>query len=62
LKNLQITFFEINSANKDKDISMLKYLRQTIYWKSILATAKQVDYPNYKELKSFITKYFIKVG
>ena len=49
---------EINSANKDKDISMLKYLRQTIYWKSILATAKQVDYPNYKELKSLITKYY----
>lgn len=49
---------EINSANKDKDISMLKYLRQTIYWKSILATAKQVDYPNYKELKSLITRYY----
>lgn len=49
---------EINSNNKDKDISMLKYLRQTIYWKSILATAKQVDYQNYTELKSLITKYY----
>jgi uncharacterized protein with ParB-like and HNH nuclease domain len=49
---------EINSDNKDKDISMLKYLRQSIYWKSILATAKQVDYPSYEALKSLITKYY----
>ncbi|MFC4231318.1 DUF262 domain-containing protein [Parasediminibacterium paludis] len=49
---------EINANNKDKDISMLKYLRQSIYWKSILATAKQVDYPNYDVLKSLITKYY----
>ncbi len=49
---------EINSNNKDKDISMLKYLRQTIYWKSILATAKQVDYQDYEKLKSLITKYY----
>lgn len=49
---------EINTDNRDKDISMLKYLRQSIYWKSILATAKQVEYENYKELKSLITKYY----
>ena len=49
---------EINTDNKDKSISMLKYLRQSIYWKSILATAKQVDYPNYEELKKLITKYY----
>ena len=49
---------EINASNKDRDISMLRYLRQTIYWKSILATAKQVDYQNYQELKSLITRYY----
>lgn len=49
---------EINAENKDKDISMLKYLRQSIYWKSILATAKQVNYKDYPELKSLITKYY----
>lgn len=49
---------EINAANQDKDISMLKYLRQTIFWKSILVTAKQIEYPNYDELKSLITRYY----
>jgi hypothetical protein len=46
---------DINSNNKDKNISMLKYLNQSIYWKSILATAKQVEYSSYNELKSIIT-------
>jgi len=49
---------EINSDNRDKNISMLKYLRQSIYWKSILATAKQVEYSSYNELKELITKYY----
>jgi len=49
---------KINQNNKDKDISMLKYLPHSIYWKSILITAIYVKYPFYKELKSLITKYF----
>jgi len=49
---------EIQNDNSDKEISMLKYLRQSVYWKSILATAKQVEYKNYEELKSLITKYY----
>jgi len=49
---------EINSDSRDKNISMLKYLRQSIYWKSILATAKQVEYSSYNELKELITKYY----
>lgn len=48
----------ILASSGDKDISMLKYLPQSIYWKSILATAKQVNYAEYAELKSVITKYF----
>ena len=47
----------INNGN-DKQISMLKYLRQSIYWKSILATAMQVDYQSIEELKKLITKYY----
>lgn len=58
LEKFAKNILELNTANKDKDISMLKYLRQTIYWKSILATAKQVEYPDYNELKSSITKYY----
>jgi hypothetical protein len=48
----------INSNDNDKQISMLKYLRQSIYWKSILATAMQVDYQSIEELKKLITKYY----
>ena len=44
----------INSNGNDKQISMLKYLRQSIYWKSILATAMQVDYQSIEELKKLI--------
>lgn len=49
---------EIQNNTSDKEVSILKYLRQSIYWKSILTTAKQVDYKNYDELKSLITKYY----
>lgn len=51
---------EIQNDNSDKEVSMLKYLRQSVYWKSILATAKQVEYKNYNELKSLITKYYFQ--
>ncbi len=50
--------FDIQSQNRDKYISMLKYLRQSIYWKAILTTAKQVNYRSYDELKEIITKYY----
>ena len=50
--------FEIQSNNNDRETSMLKYLRQSFYWKAILTTAKQVEYKNYKELKTLITKYY----
>ncbi len=49
---------EIQNDNNDKYISMLKYLSQSIYWKSILTTAKQVEYKQYEELKTLITKYY----
>lgn len=49
---------EIQSDKQDKYISMLKYLSQSIYWKSILATAKQLEYRDYNELKILITKYY----
>lgn len=49
---------EVQNNNSDKDISMLKYLRQSIYWKSILTTAKQVEYVQYDELKTLITQYY----
>ncbi len=49
---------EIQNDNNDKEISMLKCLRQSVYWKSILTTAKQIEYKEYDKLKSLITKYY----
>ena len=58
IKKFTYNILEINGKSKDKDISMLKHLPQTNYWKSILATAKQIEYSNYEKLKSLITKYY----
>lgn len=49
---------EINEDYQDKDISKLRYLPQSIYWKTILLAAKQMDYPFYKELKGLLVKYY----
>lgn len=50
--------FEINESYNDKDISKLKYLPHSIYWKSILLTAKMKDYKEYDKLKSLLVKYY----
>ena len=42
----------------DKYVSMLKYLSHSIFWKSILTTAKHDDYSHYDEIKELITQYF----
>lgn len=49
---------EINSDYQDKDISKLKYLPQSIYWKTILLAAKQDNYHSYNDLKSLLVKYY----
>lgn len=50
--------YEINNNDKDKDISRLRYLPHSVYWKSILSTAQMVDYPEYDQLKSLLVKYY----
>ncbi|MFQ1022043.1 HNH endonuclease family protein [Avibacterium paragallinarum] len=50
--------FEINECYDDKDISRLRYLPHSIYWKSILLTAKMKDYEEYDKLKSLLVKYY----
>ena len=50
--------FSIINDTKDRDISMLKYLPQSIYWKTILTTARQKGYKEYEKLKNTITKYY----
>ena len=54
VKNLS----EINYDYQDKDISKLRYLPQSIYWKTILLAAKQVNYPFYHELKNLLVRYY----
>ena len=49
---------EINYDYQDKDISKLRYLPQSIYWKTILLAAKQVNYPFYHELKNLLVRYY----
>lgn len=49
---------EINYNYQDKDISKLRYLPQSIYWKTILLAAKQVNYPFYHELKNLLVRYY----
>lgn len=51
-------YLEIQNNSKDRQVSLLKYLRHSIYWKAILTTAKHVDYPNYETLKKLITGYY----
>lgn len=50
--------FEINESYNDKDISKLQYLPHSVYWKSILLTAKMKDYEEYDKLKSLLVKYY----
>ena len=49
---------EIQTNKQDKYTSMLKYLSQSIYWKSILASAKHTEYQHFDKLKVLITKYY----
>ncbi|OPH40002.1 DUF262 domain-containing protein [Moraxella equi] len=58
LKKFANFLFEINESYNDKDISRLWYLPHSVYWKSILLTAKMVDYEQYGTLKSLLVKYY----
>ncbi|HDR1107056.1 DUF262 domain-containing protein [Pasteurella multocida] len=48
----------IVSDNFDSDISLLKYLPNKLYWRAILAAAKQVNYHDFDLLKNLIMRYF----
>lgn len=58
IENFAKFLSEINLDYQDKDISKLKYLPHSVYWKSILLTAKIKKYPYYKDLKSLLVKYY----
>ncbi len=58
VKKFAENYRKIQSNNKDKYISMLRYLPQSIYWKTILTTALYEEYSQYEELKKLITQYY----
>ncbi len=45
-------------SSGDKYIYSLKYLRHTIYWTTILATAKFLDYESFGALEKYIVAYY----
>lgn len=47
-------------SDKDSCIYMLRYIPHSIYWKSILTTARHEEYSNYIDLRKIITQYFYK--
>ncbi|MBA5630157.1 DUF262 domain-containing protein [Moheibacter lacus] len=49
---------KINNDTKDRDISLLRYVNHTIYWKTILATALHENYSDFNILKSLLRKYY----
>ncbi|MDR0927753.1 MAG: DUF262 domain-containing HNH endonuclease family protein [Ignavibacteria bacterium] len=48
---------EIYNA-KNKNIFILRYLAWSAYWKSILLTALEVNYPKYDELVKLLVRYY----
>ncbi|HDR1109514.1 TPA: DUF262 domain-containing protein [Pasteurella multocida] len=58
IENFAKNLVEIVSDNFDSDISLLKYLPNKLYWKAILATAKQKNYRDFDLLKNLIMRYF----
>jgi len=58
IKKFAQNYSDIINNKSDRFISMLRYLPHNVYWKSILTTAKHLDYKDFDKLKELITKYF----
>jgi uncharacterized protein with ParB-like and HNH nuclease domain len=58
IKKFAQNYSDIINNKSDRFISMLRYLPHNVYWKSILTTAKHIEYNDFDELKELITKYF----
>ena len=50
-------FIEVLTS-QDKYVYCLRYLRHTVFWQSILTTAKFVKYKNIKQLKEILVAYY----
>jgi uncharacterized protein with ParB-like and HNH nuclease domain len=58
IKKFAQNYSDIINNKSDRFISMLRYLPHNVYWKSILTTAKHLEYKDFDKLKELITKYF----
>jgi len=58
IKKFAKNYSDIINNKSDRFISMLRYLPHSVYWKSILTTAKHIEYNDFDLLKELITKYF----
>ena len=58
IKKFAQNYSDIVNNKSDRFISMLRYLPHSVYWKSILTTAKHIEYEDFDLLKELITKYF----
>mgnify|MGYP002327245653 CR=1 FL=1 len=48
----------LNDENNNKSLSLLRYLTHSLYWKTILITAKHVNYSDYYKLCDVIKRYY----
>ena len=53
-------YLEIVDDISNKHVSALKYLNHTVYWKSILTSAKYNNFENYDELLELLKKYYFQ--
>ncbi len=53
-------YLEIVDDITNKHISSLKYLNHSVYWKSILTSAKYNNFENYDELLELLKKYYFQ--
>jgi uncharacterized protein with ParB-like and HNH nuclease domain len=57
IEKFAMAYIEAINAN-DKNIYLLRYLQHRIYWHSIIATAKYVNYEKYHELLNVLVAYY----
>ena len=60
INNFTTFYLEIIDSNHDYDISSLKYLNHSVYWKSILTSAKHLKFNEFDTLKQLLKKYYFQ--
>ena len=53
-------YLSVIDSNHDYNISSLKYLNHSVYWKSILTSAKHLKFDKFDDLKILLKKYYFQ--